>query len=304
MQRRVLFAAIVLCVYLSLVLVFSGCTAGETEEQVVIEAEGVLVGQIDSRSVEIEINGQPRAYIFGEGVNVAGIEDGSTVVFTYRVEADRPVILAIEATGMAAEPRVLEGQGIYHGRIDSHSVEIEHDGQIKAFVLDHQAMADDLTDGSKVFFTYLPGEHRPLLLSIEIIEAPAAGEDDLSCEGVLQGQVDARSVEILLERTFFLDEAVDIDQLEEGDLVVFEYTGVGRDVRLVLIEAVEEQVEGDVLHGTLLKIDGEGLVVIRYHQVFAYEPGIDFETIADGSEVIFSYRRDLDRPTLTSIREK
>lgn len=298
----------------ALVLLFSvagGCGNEETPhaEQIILFAEGVFVGQIDSQSVEIETNEQTRAYALGTGVSVAGIAEGVEVSFTYVEEEERPVLLSIEE-----KEAVREGEGIYTGQIDSHSVEIEVDGQYMAFGLAENLDVDHITDGSRVAFSYLDSNNaRPVLLSITVLEEPdnngnaepgGSGTAELVGEGILSGQIDANSVEIEIIRPFALGAGVDITGIEDGSLVAFTYTESGQRAVLNSIEAVEQPVEGEVLHGTLIgQIDGQS-VEIQYFQAFALDQGVSVEGLADGSEIIFTYIEGPHRPVLTSINRR
>ncbi|HED24816.1 MAG TPA: hypothetical protein ENN91_06795 [Firmicutes bacterium] len=296
----------------ALVLLFiaaGGCGTEETPsaEQIILSGEGVFVGQIDSQSVEIEINGQPRAFALGTGVSVTGIADGAEVSFTY-VEEERPVLLSIEEKGV-----VREGEGIYTGQIDSHSVEIEVDGQYMAFGLAENLEVDDIADGSRVAFSYRESNVRPILLSITVLEEPVNNENgepngsgtaELVGEGILSGQIDASSVEIEIVRPFVLGEGVDMTGIEDGSLVAFTFIESRQRAVLDSIEAVEQPVEGEVMHGTLIgQIDSQS-VEIQYFQAFALDQGVSVEDIADGSAIIFTYIEGPHRPILTSINRR
>ncbi len=61
----------------------------------VLAGEGIFVGQIDSHSVEIEINGSYTSFALGAETGIQDIPDGSEVTFTYRQDEHRPVLLTI-----------------------------------------------------------------------------------------------------------------------------------------------------------------------------------------------------------------
>jgi len=213
-------------VILALLIINSGtgCQTGEMDadvqqEQVILEEQGILTGQIDSQSVEIEIDGQPRAFVLAEGVSVADISDGSPVNFTYVEEEDRPVLYSIEAVKI--EEDILHGEGVYNGQIDSNSVEIETDGQPTAFALDEEVSVDDIEDGSKVAFTYTETGHRAVIESIEAVDEPIEGE---VMHGTLVGQIDAQSVEIRYFQTFTLGEDIEAEDIVDGAEIFFTYS--------------------------------------------------------------------------------
>lgn len=315
LKKTGVLAALTICAALVLLL-WSGCRSVEEpveeveadveealveqNDQVILEGDGIFVGQIDSQSVEIEIDGRPKAFGLDEGVSVADISDGSKVVFSFHDAADRPILQSIEMID-GADP-YLKGEGIYNGRIDSRSVEIEFDGQPKAFALDRKAEVDNLVEGSRVVFTYEEGEYRPLLLSIEVVEAPVGGVDDeLKGEGILIGQSDAHSLEIERKRAFGLDKEVTVEDIEDGATVAFTFTETAQGAILDFLEAVDEPLEGEIMHGTLIgQIDSQS-VEIEYIQVFAIGQGISIEDIEPGSEISFTYQEGPHRPELTSV---
>jgi len=297
-------------VILALLIINSGtgCQIWEMDadvqqEQVILEEEGVLTGQIDSQSVEIEVDGQPRAFVLAEGVSVTDISDGSPVNFTYVEEEDRPVLYSIEAVKI--EEDILHGEGIYNGQIDSNSVEIETDGQPTAFALGEEVSVDDIEEGSFVAYTYREEDYRPVLKSIEAVEEPAGeGDGILLGEGTMVGLTDSRSVEIDINRAFMLGEEVSVDDIEDGSKVAFTYTETGHRAVIESIEAVDEPIEGEVMHGTLVgQIDAQS-VEIRYFQTFTLGEDIEAEDITDGAEIFFTYSIDNYRPVLKSVTYK
>jgi hypothetical protein len=291
-------------------LVFAALTGCRPERNdgnagAVIEGEGILVGQIDSQSVEIEINGQLKAFSLGAGVSTAGISDGARVVFSYTETEDRPLLLSLTAAVVEETDTTLSAEGIYTGQIDSHSVEIEVDGESRAFAIGEGVVVENIDSGSRIAFTYSEEEYRPLLLSVEVIEAPAGdGEAEIAGEGIYVGQIDNQSVEIEINRAFVYGGEVSVDGIADGSLVAFTYVESGARAVLDSIEAVDEPVEGDVMHGTFIgQIDGQS-VEISYFQAFALGEGVSVEDINDGSAVFFTYRAERQRPVLTSLTAK
>ncbi len=285
-------------------IVISGCGSTETDadQQVVLEGEGVLVGQIDSHSVEIEIDGQNRAYALGENVSIEKIADGSTIAFTYINEESGPVLLSVEV--LDSIPDVLSAEGIYNGQIDSNSVEIEVDGEPRAFSISPDLILGNLESGSQIEFTYREEKDRPLLISIDHFEQPVKDtEDILVGEGVFVGQIDPQSVELQINRAFVLAEDIKIEEIEDGSMVAFTFVETGQRAVLESIVAVNEPVEGEVMHGTYIgQIDGQS-VEISYYQAFAIGEA-NVEGLTDGSDVVFTYLPGAHRPVLVTITAK
>ncbi len=310
MLKKIDVLAVLFFLVVLLLLLGSGCRFTEEvevdeelveqNEQVVLEDKGILVGQIDSQSVEIMIDGRTEAFALYEGVNVTEINDGSMVAFSYSDDEGRPVLLSIELIEKA-DP-YLEGEGIYKGRSGSRSVEIEFDGQTKAFALDKEIVVDYIIEGSRVAFTYEDDEHRPLLLSISVIEKPVGGlEDELKDEGIFIGQIDANSVEIERKRTFFPGQGVNVEHIRDGSKVAFTFTETLQKAILDSIEAVDQPLEGEIMHGILIgQIDSQS-VEIEYSQVFVLGQGVSVDDINEDAEITFSYHAGPYRPELTSV---
>lgn len=272
-------------------------------EEPIFEGEGIYVGQIDSNSVEIIVDNQPKVFGLNQEVNVAGIKEGSPVIFTYFEEGARPMLLSINA--IEADFETIHGEGIYTGQIDSHSVEIVVDNQAMVFALEKNVSLDNVEDGSRVVFSYRKEEARPLLLFIEMIERIVDENDiDLIGEGVLEGQIDAQSVEILLSTIFMLGDGVSVEGIADGSLVAFTYSENGQRAVLDSLQAVDEPIEGTVAHGILIGRSDSLSVEIQYHKAFVLGEGVNLEGIDDGSEVVFTYRKGRYRPELTSIIAK
>lgn len=305
MIKKAGVVTILSAIVLVLFSIGTGCQPQEVEveEQIILEGEGIFTGQIDSSSVEIIIDGQPRAFGLGTGVSITGISDGAEVFFAYVEEETRPVLLSIMAVHV--EDEVLRGEGFYNGQIDSHSVEIDYKGQPTAFALGEGTTVEDIAEGSRVAFTYQEDAERMLLLTIEVIAEPSADEaGELVGEGTFVGQIDAQSVEIEIFRAFVLGENVSVEEIEDGSEVAFTFTETGPRAVLDSIKAIDEPVEGDVMQGILVgQIDGQS-VEIHYFQAFALDDGADISDIEDGAEVFITYRTGTYRPILTSVTVK
>ncbi len=304
-KRGLVFSLLVIAVF-----IFIGCGDGEmeaevAEEMTVLEERGIYIGQIDSQSVEIEIAGESRVFALGDGIDLIGIPDGSEVAITYLEDEERPMLQSIEALGIEEE-EVIQEEGLYVGQIDMNSVEIEVDGEPAAYAIGEGLSIEGIKDGSRVKFTYRKDEARPVLKSIEMIEAPEEDENDmvLTGEGTLIGLIDSQSVEIEINRAFMLDEGINVENAEDGSLVAFTFTETGQRAVIDWIEVVEEYMEGEVLHGTLVgHIDSQS-VEIHYVQAFTIGDGIDIGEFAEGTDVIFTYSTDPHRPLLETLTER
>ena len=77
----------------------------------------------------------------------------------------RSLLLSIKSVDLP--PKVIEAFGIFIGQIDSHSVEIDIEGETQVFTLDSGLKVDAFESGTEVFITYSQKELRQYLLSIE-----------------------------------------------------------------------------------------------------------------------------------------
>jgi hypothetical protein len=303
-QNRILISMLGLLALVLLVL-NAGCQpdSPDLEEEVVLEGTGVLTGQIDSQSIAIDLEGELITFILQEGVSVTGIEDGSKVSFSYIEEEPAPLILSI--VSLEEEELIYEEMGTYLGQIDNHSVEISVDGQARAFEIGEKVSVDQLVSGSRVLFTYRDDDQRLILMTLKVIEEPVGDDnDELTGEGVLEGQIDAHSVEISIKRIFVLSDVVSAEEIEIGSLVAFGFTENGRKATIYSLEAVNEPLEGRIMHGILTGRPDDRTVEIEYHQAFGLDEGVSIEGIGDGAEVVYTYYQAEHRPVLTSIAEK
>jgi len=277
----------------------------EYDPEEILEAQGIYEGQIDSQSVEIKLEGQKRAFALEEGLSVADLKSGTEVAIVFYEAADRPVLKEIEPLETAGE--IKEGEGIYNGQVDSRSVEIDVDGRPKVFTIDSGLKVDHLVEGSKIAFTYEDGEHRPLMLSVEVLEEAEKEEavdeekTKIEGEGVLVGQIDSRSVEIARTRVFELGENVSVDKIEDGSEVAFTFVESEHRPVLESIEKVEQPLEGEMIHGTYIGQVDSSSVEIEFHRAYALGDGVSREGIEDGAEISFTYYDDMHRPELVSL---
>jgi len=280
----------------------------EQEESTMFEAEGVFVGQIDSQSVEIEIDGQTKVFALAEEVRVDQITDGSKVAFSYTDQEGRPLLHSMETLEVPdSDEQVLDNEGVYTGQSDSRSLEVEVDGQPKIFAMGSDVRVDDLPAGSIIAFTYKENGDKPLMLSLEVLEEPdeEGYEDDpeyleLKGEGILEGPIDGQSVEIKRNRVFASGDH-DLEDIEDGSKVAFTYTEEEERPVLDSIEVVDEPLAGEYIYGTLIGRADSHSVEIEYHRAYALGPGVSVEDIETGSKVTFTYYSGPYRPKLISV---
>lgn len=282
---------------------FSGCRTAETDidHQPELAGQGIFLGWIDSHSLEIEIDGSPRSFGIGDNVDLGGIQEGTFISFTYLENEEQPVLLSIK-TIEEESPKIFEAAGIYNGQIDSHSVEMEINGEATAFALGDEVSVENLDEGMPVDITYIEKQGRFVLLSVEPADLPQGdGMDILTGEGVFVGQIDARSVELEISRVFIIDAGIDIPELNQGDLVAFTFIEEGPKAELIGIQSVDEPLEGEYMHGTFIDwVDAQSME-IKYFQAFELGSDLSLENIEDGSEVVFTYSPGPHRPVLTSL---
>ena len=283
------------------VLLISGCqpAADGDEELSVLEEKGLLLEIKDEGAVALEVNGVSRWFNLSTGVVITGINEGEQVIFSYSETVDGPLILSLERDPQ--QTGYLRGEGFYNGQIDSHSVEIEIDGQPVAFSINSNFDPNQIKSGSYITFTYTEEEHRPLIVAVEQVkEPPVAEEDYLFAEGVFIGWIDPQAVEIKIRQIFALAEDINIDSLEDGTLVAFTYTEGAEAMVIELLIEAEDPVEGNFIHGTLLSRTASGLVEVEYFRAFSIG-NADLDGVAEEDRIAFTYKKDEHRPVLIAV---
>ncbi|PAQ15399.1 hypothetical protein CD798_06310 [Bacillaceae bacterium SAOS 7] len=141
-----------------------------------VEAKGIYNGMADVHTVEINVDGEDRAFqINPEGEEVKkfdALEEGSEVTFVYKTEGEQMTITQVKAVepkqaveneteeGTENEVAVdeVEATGIYNGMADLHTVELNVDGEDRAFQINPEGEEvkkfDALEEGSEVTFVY------------------------------------------------------------------------------------------------------------------------------------------------------
>ena len=108
----------------------------------------------------------------------------------------------------------------------------------------------------------------------------------------------------MINRAFVLNQGISVEGIADGSLVAFRFRESGLRPVIESIKAVDQPLEGEYMHGTLVgQIDSHS-IEIEYFQAFALGRGVSVEGIADGSEVVFTYNEGETRSVLTSIQSK
>ncbi len=203
----------------------------------------------------------------------------------------------------------VQAEGIFIGQIDSQSVEIEEAGSLKAFGIAAEIDVSDIKKGSKVSYTYESKEERPIIQSIEVIDAPEL--EIIHGEGRYAGRIDRRSVEIEMageHKAFSLDDPVLVDEVIEGSIITFSYRESENRPILLTVEVLEEPAEEE--NNEALGIEDKGIYIgqidsqsieIARSRAFALGDITNIEGINDGSMIAFSYTETAERPTLNYL---
>lgn len=188
------------------------------KEETGLGAEGFYMGQIDSHSVEIEMEGMPVAFSVKPDFDAGGLEIGSKIKFTYKEEEPRPLILSIDHAEPPAESEdgYLIGVGLYVGQIDPQSVEI----QIRqAFELAIDISFAEVEEGALIAFSYSEDQQKAIIESFLVTAEPIEGNYAF---GTLIKHLDQNLVEVEYFRAFDVGDA-DLGEVQEGDRVTFTY---------------------------------------------------------------------------------
>ncbi len=122
---------------------------------------------------------------------------------------------------------IIAAEGYLVGRIDSHSVEIELDGEPQAFGLSEELRDREFSGGVEVSFEYYLDENgRGIITWMEQKGENGEEKAEQAAEGVFVGFADSHTVEIEVAgepKAFGLDKGVDGTDLQEGEGVKFHY---------------------------------------------------------------------------------
>ena len=173
----------------------------------------------DGPSVEIEIEEEIKVFRLVDEVVVDELETGLKVKFCYQAKQEGNFLLSIEPlkSPAAEEGTVLVGEGQLVGLIDAQSVEIKIN---RAFMLDPGVSIDELEEGDLVAFTFRESGLQAIIESINAVDQPQEGD---LMHGTFMGSIDGQSIEIEYFQAFALGEDVSLDEIKDGEDIVFTY---------------------------------------------------------------------------------
>lgn len=132
----------------------------------VFNGSGNLTGRIDSHSVEIEVDGEPRVFGLSDGLREAEFAIGP-ISFKYYVDKNgRSIITEAEFTKDEGGA-VQTAEGVFNGQADIHTVEIEIGGEARAFGLAEEISFTGIKEGEQVFIAYREMGGRPVIIKVE-----------------------------------------------------------------------------------------------------------------------------------------
>ncbi len=219
----------------------------DTEPEIVETVKGTFVGFADNHTVEIEVNGHFKAFALNQEVYEGELQEGDRVKVHYEKAANgRLVVTHLEILehkpGESEDPKkgkesdTHQAEGILTGRIDSHSVEIEVEGQPKAFGLSDTLREKEFAPG-EISFTYYVDQHgRSIIIDADYQEPRQS--DVYTAEGTFLGLADNHTAELEVDGTikaFGLDEHISFAGIEEGEEIFFAYQE-NEQGRLVIIK--------------------------------------------------------------------
>ena len=143
---------------------------GEVEESKEIEkhsAEGLLTGQIDSHSVEIEIDGQPLAFALSDELRDKEFASGK-ISFRYYVDENGRSVITQADFQEPREGEVDTAEVTFIGLADSHTAEVEMNGEARAFGLGENISFTGIDTGERIIIFYQKNEQgRQEIIKIE-----------------------------------------------------------------------------------------------------------------------------------------
>ena len=216
-------------------------------ESAVLTADGIFNGQADSHTVEIRVGQADRAFTFDREIAVDHLSPGDKVNFDYREDPNgRLVIVRLVKTGsgVVSDPPVIEnkysGKGIFNGRIDSHSVEIEVGGEARVYGLSQGLRDVEFAPGPINFKYYVDKDGRSIITEAEFTKDE--GGPVQTAEGVFSGLADNHTVEIEIggeARAFGLDVGISFAGITEGEQVFIAYREMGGRPVIIKVERLD-----------------------------------------------------------------
>jgi len=218
----------------------------KSEESAVKTADGIFNGQADSHTIEIRVGRADRSFTFAGGVAVDSLHPGDKVNFDYREDPNgRLVIVRLVKTGSGevSDPVVenkYSGKGIFTGRIDSHSVEIEVGGEPRVYGLSQGLRDVEFAPGPISFKYYVDKYGRSIITEAEFTKDE--GGPVQTAEGVFNGQADSHTVEIEIggeARAFGLAVGISFTGITEGEQVFIAYREMAGRPVIIKVERLD-----------------------------------------------------------------
>lgn len=147
----------------------NGRDEGKTKEYEMHWAEGNLIGRIDSHSLEIEVEGKTKVFGLSDALREKEFARGEISFEFYVDETGRSIITTAKFQGQR-QGEVYTAEGIFNGLADSHTAEIEINGEPMAFGLDAGISFTGFAEGDRIFIAYQENEQGRLeIIKIEKI---------------------------------------------------------------------------------------------------------------------------------------
>ncbi len=146
---------------------------GDVDQPDLTEKTGVYIGQIDNNFIEIEVAGEAKTYLYPpeyKWVIDEHLDKGDMVTILYMEnEVGQLQILKFENPDTSNVMKDITG--IFTGLIDNHSIEIQVDGEYKAYVIPEDMVLTGFKEQDKVLFDYyIDVNFRNALITMEKIE--------------------------------------------------------------------------------------------------------------------------------------
>ena len=146
---------------------------GDVDQPDLTEKTGVYIGQIDNNFIEIEVAGEAKTYLYPpeyKWVIDEHLDTGDMVKILYMENAVGQLqILKFENPDTSNVMKDITG--IFTGLIDNHSIEIQVDGEYKAFAIPEDMVLTGFQEQEKVLFDYyIDVNFRNALITMEKID--------------------------------------------------------------------------------------------------------------------------------------
>lgn len=141
----------------------------DREETNLRKGEGILTGWIDSHSVEIKVKGKPQAFALSEKMRDKKFAPGN-ISFKYYVDDQGRSVITQADFQKPRDAEVHTAEGIFRGKADSHTMEIEIEGKPRAFGVEKNLSFTGINPGQELFIAYQEDDRgREVIIKIEKI---------------------------------------------------------------------------------------------------------------------------------------